>query len=106
MSVAALDTVIDRQAELIAALDGRDAAAIERATSALADAVGALQRRDVWRDEEAISTKIDYGLKQVTAASIRVNALSHWTRQRIDQLADIRGDNTSNTYKIKKKHQM
>ncbi len=106
MSVIALDTLIDRQAALIAALDGRDAAAIERATSALADAVGVLQRHDVWRDEEAVHAKIDHGLQQVTAASIRVNALSHWARQRIDQLADIRGDDTSNIYNIEKKYRM
>jgi hypothetical protein len=104
MSVIALDTLIERQAALIAALDGRDAAAIERATSALADAVGSLQRSDVWRDDKAVHAKIDHGLKQAIAASIRVNALSHWTRQRIDQLTDLRGGNISTIYNIKKKY--
>jgi hypothetical protein len=106
MSVIALDTLIERQAALIAALDGHDVAAIERATSALADAIGTLQRSDVWRDDKAVHAKIDHGLKQTTAASIRVNALSHWTRQRIDQLSDLRGGNISSIYNIKKKYRI
>jgi hypothetical protein len=106
MSVIALDTLIERQAALIAALDGHDVAAIERATSALADAICTLQRSDVWRDDKAVHAKIDHGLKQTTAASIRVNALSHWTRQRIDQLSDLRGGNISSIYNIKKKYRI
>ena len=104
MSLVALDRLIACQAALIAALDGRDAGAIERATSALAVAVGVLQGHDVWRDEDAARTKIDHGLQQVTAAKIRVNALSHWTRQRIDQLAELRGGHISNYYNIAKKY--
>ncbi len=104
MSVAALDNLIACQAALIAALDGRDAAAIERATSMLADATGKLQHADMRVDETAARKRIDHGLKQVTAAKIRVNALSYWTRQRIDRMAELRGKPMSSNYNIMTKY--
>jgi hypothetical protein len=34
--------------------------------------------------------RLDHALRQAKAARIRVNILSDWTRQRIDQLSEIR----------------
>ena len=104
MKADALDTLIDCQAALIAALDGGDVSAIEQATSALAVAVGNAQGRGAWRAQNQYRDKIEYGLKQSKAASIRVNCLSHSTRQRIVRLTDLRGGNFLTHYNISKKY--
>jgi hypothetical protein len=84
----ALDRVVACQDEMIEALDRRDAEAIELATIALAEALHGLAGQGaVYAGDEA---QIDLALRKADAARIRVNILSDWTRQRIDQLSEIR----------------
>jgi hypothetical protein len=83
-----LEYVIRCQQRLIAALDARDAAALETATSELSDALTALRANGAVHDVER--DRVDYAMKQAQAARIRVNVLSEWTRQRIDRLAEVR----------------
>lgn len=99
MSLEAIDVLIERQAALIAALDIGDISAIELATRDMANAVEAVRAQDVWHDRSALN-QLNYAMKQTHAARIRVNYLSEWTRQKIDQLADLRGQNMhTNHYK-------
>ena len=84
----ALDQVIARQEELIKALDGRDASAIEAATVELADALRALGAEGAVYG--VAPKRLDHALRQTQAARIRVNVMSDWTRQRIDRLSEIR----------------
>lgn len=90
MSAQAIEKLIDRQAALIAALDSGDISAIELATQEMANAVEIVRAQDVWHDRKAL-IPLNYAMKQSHAARIRVNYLSEWTRQKIDQFADLRG---------------
>jgi transposase len=89
-----IDDMIERQAALIAALDTGDADAILAATEGLAWVVEAFRTRPTSVDPN----RLGYALKQAHAASIRVNYLSHWTRQKIDRLAEHRGQRPGLTY--------
>jgi hypothetical protein len=100
VSVSAIDHMIACQAAMIAALDSNDAAAIERATSALADAVGGLRKPGAWHDNEEARTMLDHAIKQSEAVRMRVNCLSHATRQRIDRMAVLRGGGFANIYNM------
>lgn len=83
-----LEHVIDCQQRLIEALDARDAAALERATVDLSDALSVLKANGAVYDVEP--ARLGLAMKQAQAARIRVNVLSDWTRQRIDRLAEVR----------------
>ena len=98
MTAAVIDQVIAAQTALIAALDARDAEAIERATAALHQAIGAMRGQDVWRDGGDVRSRIGHALKQSDAARIRINTMSEWTRQRIDGIARLRGMEPAHTY--------
>ncbi len=100
MSVSAIDHMIACQDAMIAALDSNDAAAIERATSALADAVRQLRTPGAWHDTAQARTMLDHAIKQSDAVRMRLNCLSHATRQRIDQMAALRGRGLTNIYNI------
>lgn len=89
-----IDTVIDYQAQLIAALDAQDADAILSASAALERAIGTLRQQQ----NRVAGEKLAYGLKQVEAARIRVKYLTAWNRQKIDRLAECRGQTSSITY--------
>lgn len=89
-----IDLVIACQTDLIAALDARDADAVLVATQALADVVERLPDDNGPVDAERIA----YGLKQAEAARIRVKYLTAWNRQKIDRLAEFRGQTSSHTY--------
>jgi predicted RNA methylase len=91
MSLDSLDDVIRRQAELIAALDTMDAAAITNATEALAAALSISKSKDYSGDRAAARERIGHALQQSHAAAIRINSQMHWTRQRIDRIAELRG---------------
>lgn len=86
--------VIECQARLIAALDARDADAILGATKALARAV------ELSRGEHRAASieQLVHGLKQADAARIRVKYLTAWNRQKIDRLAELRGQIAGNIY--------
>ena len=98
MTAAVIDQVIAAQTALIAALDVRDAEAIEQATAALNQAIGAMRAHDVWRDGGDVRDRIGHALKQSDAARIRINTMSEWTRQRIDGIARLRGMEPTHTY--------
>ncbi len=89
-----IDLVIACQTDLIAALDARDADAVLVATQALADVLERLPD-----DKEAVDADLlAYGMKQAEAARIRVKYLTAWNRQKIDRLAEFRGQASSDTY--------
>lgn len=83
-----LEQVIDRQGQLIDALDARDAEAIEAASLELAEALRVLGAEGAVYD--VAPQRIDHALRQAQAARIRANILADWTRQRIDRLSEIR----------------
>ena len=88
-----IDRIIACQTDLIAALDAFDADAVTAASRALADALALLP------DDRPVDTEqLAYGLKQAEAARIRVKYLTAWNRQKIDRLAEIRGQSSSNIY--------
>jgi hypothetical protein len=98
MTNARVESLITAQATLIAALDTRDASAIEAATRALADAVAAVRAQDTWRESGGARDRLSHALKQTDAARIRINYLADWTRQRIDSIAELRGGASAQTY--------
>lgn len=80
-----------RQSELIAALDAQDLTAIIGATEALAAAVSLCKNAPTTPPENELSDRISEALQQAHTASVRVNMLAHWTRQRIGRIAELRG---------------
>lgn len=86
MTAGVFDQLTARQTELIAALDAGDPDAILAASAALANVLDAV------RGGAAINREyLDHGLKLADAARIRVNYLSACNRQKIDRLAQLRG---------------
>jgi SAM-dependent MidA family methyltransferase len=98
VSHSSLKQLIDRQAELIAALDAMDVDRIEKASSALAEAVAVVRSRHAFHTDGSERSMVEHGLKQSDAARMRVNYLAEVNRQRIDHLAEIRGGQPSLTY--------
>lgn len=94
----AIDHMIACQDALLAAIDARDVEGIERASVALSSATQALQQPGAWETTPATQARFDHALKQSKAAAMRVNTLSHWTRQKIDQLRELRSGNAIHTY--------
>jgi hypothetical protein len=86
--------VIDCQTRLIAALDARDADTILSASAALTQAVEILRVSPAAPN----SDQLTLGLKQADAARIRVKYLTAWNRQKIDRLAELRGQFSGNIY--------
>jgi hypothetical protein len=80
-----LEDVIDCQSRLIAALDARAVDSIEAESLTLAKLLKDLP------DEPIDAAHLGHARKQSEAARIRVNILSDWNRQRIDRLAELRG---------------
>ena len=98
MTTALIEQLITAQSTLIAALDTRDAVAIEQATQALGSSVAALRGQDAWRESGDMRERVSLALKQTDAARIRVNYLSDWTRQRIDGIAELCSGVPAQTY--------
>ena len=94
MSSRSIQVLIDRQAALIKALDSGEISAIELATQQMASAVKVVSAQGVWSDRSELD-QLNYAMKQTHAARIRVNYLSEWTRQKIDQFAELRGLKTT-----------
>lgn len=94
MSDDKMQTVIDCQALLIAALDAQDPDAILRASVGLADAVEDLRHSAA----APVGDSLVFGLKQAEAARIRIKYLTAWNRQKIDRLAVLRGQSSGNIY--------
>lgn len=86
--------ILNCQARLIAALDARDADGIQSASAALSAATEELRRHSGGTDRQSL----ELGLKQAEAARIRVKYLTAWNRQKIDRLAELRGQSSGDTY--------
>ena len=89
-----IENLIDCQTKLIAALDARDGDAILSASHALQSVVDALRQSPIASDAAMLAL----GLKQTEAARIRVKYLTAWNRQKIDRLADLRGQSSGHIY--------
>jgi hypothetical protein len=86
--------VLDCQARLIAALDAQDVDVIQSASIALLAAMEELRLHRGGIDRSLL----ELGLKQTEAARIRVKYLTAWNRQKIDRLAELRGQSSSTIY--------
>lgn len=91
MSLAALDRLEICQETLIAALDANDVEAVERAVANLHEAVNEVKAAGGWRDEASVKTRAKRVLALIEAARVRVNFLTDRNRERIEQLAALRG---------------
>ena len=91
MSAESIEAVLDCQTDLITAIDTQDAGAIVRASEALAAGVSKLRYVDNWPADPLAAERLRVALRQNQAAAIRINLMAHWTRQKIDRLADLRG---------------
>jgi hypothetical protein len=96
--MSALDQLITCQDALIAALDARDPGQIDVATANLAGAIQLVKAQDVWRSGDSERDLLGHALRQSDAARMRVNYMADWTRQRIDQLNQLRRGDTATTY--------
>jgi hypothetical protein len=95
-----MDAVLQCQSDLIAALDSQDADAILTASGALSVAIEKLKQVRHAPAKEQVS----YGLKQAEAARTRVKYLTAWNRQKIDRLAEYRGQASSAVYVMPQKY--
>lgn len=91
MTLDHLDRIIARQSDLIAALDAQDATAITAATESLAAAISLAKNEPLQFDQRASKARVAEALQSANSASIRINYLMHWTRQRIGKIAELRG---------------
>ncbi len=91
MSVAALETLIAAEKALIVALDGDDAAAIERGTTAYARALDAVRGISDWHGTAETKARLVEARMLADAARTRVNVLADATRQRLSLFARAAG---------------
>ena len=91
MQLAILDALATSHEALIRALDGDDLAEIERATSALAEAVHGARRHDDWQKMPGLRERLLSLAALAQAAQIRVNFLTDMIRRRVDAAAALRG---------------
>ena len=91
MTLDHLEHIIAKQSELIAALDAQDATAITAATESLAGAITLAKNTAPTLSGTAPSERVAEALQIANSASIRINYLMHWTRQRIGKIAELRG---------------
>lgn len=91
-----IERLIAAQDSLIAAIDAGDIAAVEVATAAMSGLLAMMRGHGtVGRVERA---RVDYALKQTEAARTRVNYLADRTRQKLDRMAERRGNQRPPTY--------
>ena len=95
MTLDHLDRIIARQSDLIAALDAQDATAITAVTESLAAAITLAKNDPLQFDKGASKARVAEALQIANSASIRINYLMHWTRQRIGKIAELRGQASS-----------
>ncbi|PZU57321.1 MAG: hypothetical protein DI547_13525 [Sphingobium sp.] len=88
MSAALVDALTEAFADLGAALDSDEVAAIDAATTRVNGAVAALKGVGAWREDAALKEKLKALLPVMEAARIRTSLLADHTRQRITLLAD------------------
>jgi hypothetical protein len=95
---ADIAAITDLQAQMIAALDRQDVAAIEAATSALATASARLTRHGVLHADEVSIAQINQALRHNQAAKSRLAFLGARNRQKIDALAAMRSGQALHSY--------
>jgi antirestriction protein ArdC len=95
MNLDHLDRIVARQSELIAALIALDAAAITVATEGLAAAISLAKNDHLQSDKRVSTERIAEAFQSAHSASIRINYLMHWTRQRTGRIAELRGHQIS-----------
>ena len=98
MTIDHFDRIVARQSELITALDAQDANAIILATEGLAAAISLAKNDSPQFDRGASAKRVAEALQSANSASIRINYLMHWTRQRIGRIAEMRGQ-PANSYR-------
>jgi len=106
MTHAALETVIEKQAILIVALDAGRIEAIGKAAADLSDALMVLRGPGAWHQDKDCAARLDFALRQTEAASTRVKTLADWNRQRLDRLAAARGGSAGQTYDARGKSRL
>ena len=99
MTFALLDRLQACHEELIGALDGPDAAAVETSVARIRDAVDELRAAggDLLNDPEN-KGRAEHIAKLAEAARVRVNFLTDLTRQRLDMLSSVRGEAIAGAY--------
>ena len=91
MSVASLDRLELCQEALIRALDANEIEAVESAVGDLYEAVNEVRAAGAWRRDESLKARAKRVLALIEAARIRVNFLTDRNRERLEQLAALRG---------------
>ncbi|MBV9840474.1 MAG: hypothetical protein JOY99_02880 [Sphingomonadaceae bacterium] len=91
MSLALVETLIESEKALIAALDADDVGAIERETQAFRNALEQLGPTNALADASALQPLAREALALADAARVRVAFLADATRRRIDMLATATG---------------
>ena len=100
MSAEKIEAVIDCQADLIEAIHLQDASAIVRASEALACAVADLRDCHSWPSDPAVAERLRSAMRANQAATMQIDLMAHWTRQKIDRLSVLRRNrNNENGYK-------
>ena len=94
-----LDAITELQSALIDALDRQDFAVIEQASARLTVAVSALQRHGAIVAERGALDATNHALRQNDAAKARIRFLAERNRQKIDRLAELRGQSKIAVYK-------
>ncbi len=91
MSDRAIERLTEAQAALIAALDANDAAAIDAASSAVAQAVAQVRAVGGWRATPALRNALEHALRNSEGVRVRANYLADHGRRRLQALDVIGG---------------
>ncbi len=96
--IASIDTLNAAFGELRRALDSHDIAAISTATKAVKRATDDVRAQGAWRQDPALTEKLNELRPLIEAARLRVNLASDDVRQRIALLAQHGADVAPATY--------
>jgi hypothetical protein len=95
MTQSAIDHLVSCQDALMRAIDARNVTAMDAASAQVAKAAREVQAAPLCRED---LDKLQHALNQTTALKMRVNTMTDWTCQRIDRLAELRGQTAPPTY--------
>lgn len=98
MNAEALDTLIEREAALVAALDAGELGLIESLTVGMASAIAAVASAGGWRERADLRDRVLQALRLATEAGGRINFLADDTRRRMERLHTLSGRTTSGAY--------
>jgi hypothetical protein len=91
MSASALQQLSDAQVALSAALDSRDASALEAATAAIAVAVEEVRVVGGWRERPGLREDLISTLHHAQAVRGRINGLADLNRRKLEKLTRLAG---------------